>query len=99
MAENGGGHSLAVLDALDSARTQMYHMKAIVIAGMGFFTDAYDLFCITTVSKLLGRLYYPGTNLDKHMPGTMPIRVNNMVTGVALVGTLMGQLIFGYFGD
>ncbi|CAO2198244.1 unnamed protein product [Urochloa humidicola] len=99
-----GGPNLAVLDALDSARTQMYHMKAIVIAGMGFFTDAYDLFCISTVSKLLGRLYYPEDNINwsdasKSKPGTLPVSVNNMVTGVALVGTLMGQLVFGYFGD
>ncbi|CAO1945389.1 unnamed protein product [Urochloa humidicola] len=99
-----GGSNLAVLDALDSARTQMYHMKAIVIAGMGFFTDAYDLFCISTVSKLLGRLYYTDDNLNfsdasKSKPGTLPVSVNNMVTGVALVGTLMGQLVFGYFGD
>ncbi|CAO2204237.1 unnamed protein product [Urochloa humidicola] len=100
----GGGPNLAVLDALDSARTQMYHMKAIVIAGMGFFTDAYDLFCISTVSKLLGRLYYPDHNIDfsnakNSKPGTLPVSVNNMVIGVALVGTLMGQLVFGYFGD
>ncbi|RCV26499.1 hypothetical protein SEVIR_5G258200v4 [Setaria viridis] len=98
------GPNLAVLDALDSARTQMYHMKAIVIAGMGFFTDAYDLFCISTVSKLLGRLYYPFDNLNdsdasKSKPGTLPMSVNNMVVGVALVGTLVGQLVFGYFGD
>ncbi|TVU35699.1 hypothetical protein EJB05_17600, partial [Eragrostis curvula] len=95
------GGNLAVLDALDSARTQMYHMKAIVIAGMGFFTDAYDLFCISTVSKLLGRIYYPNENLDhgKHKPGKLPDDVNDMVVGVALVGTLMGQLVFGYFGD
>jgi PHS family inorganic phosphate transporter-like MFS transporter len=102
-AEAGGGN-LAVLDALDSARTQMYHMKAIVIAGMGFFTDAYDLFCISTVSKLLGRLYYPYENMnyDKlkdSKPGTLPMSINNMVVGVALVGTLLGQLVFGYFGD
>jgi PHS family inorganic phosphate transporter-like MFS transporter len=100
----GTGSNLAVLDALDSARTQMYHMKAIVIAGMGFFTDAYDLFCISTVSKLLGRLYYPDQNIDwskakNSKPGTLPVSVNNMVIGVALVGTLMGQLVFGYFGD
>jgi PHS family inorganic phosphate transporter-like MFS transporter len=96
-----GGSNLAVLDALDTARTQMYHMKAIVIAGMGFFTDAYDLFCISTVSKLLGRIYYPDDNLfiDKPKPGTLPVATNNLVTGVALVGTLMGQLVFGYFGD
>ncbi|CAM0902066.1 unnamed protein product [Alopecurus aequalis] len=99
MAEDDAAGRLAVLDALDSARTQMYHMKAIVIAGMGFFTDAYDLFCISTVSKLLGRLYYPDSNADKAKPGTLPVNVNNMVIGVALVGTLLGQLVFGYFGD
>jgi len=33
-----------VLKSLDTARTQMYHFTAILIAGMGFFTDAYDLF-------------------------------------------------------
>uniref|UniRef100_A0ACD5ZR39 Uncharacterized protein n=1 Tax=Avena sativa TaxID=4498 RepID=A0ACD5ZR39_AVESA len=66
---------------------------------MGFFTDAYDLFCISTVSKLLGRLYYSDSNAGSGKPGTLPVPVNNMVTGVALVGTLMGQLVFGYFGD
>ncbi|XP_028806835.1 inorganic phosphate transporter 1-11-like [Neltuma alba] len=88
---------LAVLESLDSARTQWYHITAVVIAGMGFFTDAYDLFCISTVSKLLGRLYY--TDLAKDRPGSLPHRVNNAVTGVALIGTLAGQLFFGYLGD
>ncbi|CAL5206588.1 unnamed protein product [Lathyrus oleraceus] len=89
--------ALEVLEALDSARTQWYHVTAIVIAGMGFFTDAYDLFCISTVSKLLGRLYYfdPTTGI----PGKLPPTINNIVTGVALVGTLTGQLVFGYLGD
>ncbi|XP_057440005.1 low affinity inorganic phosphate transporter 4 [Lotus japonicus] len=89
--------ALEVLEALDSARTQWYHVTAIVIAGMGFFTDAYDLFCITTVSKLLGRLYYFDPSTGK--PGKLPNNVNNLVTGVALVGTLSGQLFFGYLGD
>ncbi|MED6196802.1 Low affinity inorganic phosphate transporter 4 [Stylosanthes scabra] len=89
--------SLAVLEALDSAKTQWYHVTAIVIAGMGFFTDAYDLFCISTVSKLLGRLYYFDPNSGK--PGKLPTTVNNFVTGVALFGTLTGQLVFGWLGD
>ncbi|KAK7277406.1 hypothetical protein RIF29_18558 [Crotalaria pallida] len=89
--------ALEVLDALDSARTQWYHVTAIVIAGMGFFTDAYDLFCISTVSKLLGRLYYFDPNSQK--PGKLPPNVNNTVVGVALVGTLAGQLVFGWLGD
>ncbi|EEF48997.1 inorganic phosphate transporter, putative [Ricinus communis] len=93
MASNG----LALLNALDTARTQWYHITAIVIAGMGFFTDAYDLFCISTVSKLLGRLYY--FDPTKGTPGELPTEVNNVVTGVALVGTLSGQLAFGWLGD
>ncbi|KAI4387236.1 hypothetical protein MLD38_005081 [Melastoma candidum] len=52
------GQKLQVLDALDVAKTQWYHFTAIIIAGMGFFTDAYDLFCISLVTKLLGRIYY-----------------------------------------
>ena len=99
-----GGDNLQVLSALDAAKTQWYHFTAIIVAGMGFFTDAYDLFCISTVSKLLGRLYYPTKNMDygtlkNSKPGTLPVSINNMVVGVALVGTLMGQLVFGYFGD
>ncbi|KAH0978817.1 hypothetical protein GBA52_005994 [Prunus armeniaca] len=74
--------ALAVLNALDSARTQWYHVTAIVIAGMGFFTDAYDLFCISTVSKLLGRLYY--FNPDSKVPGKLPKHVNNMLDGANL---------------
>ncbi|KAL0440447.1 UNVERIFIED_CONTAM: putative inorganic phosphate transporter 1-10 [Sesamum latifolium] len=50
--------ALKVLSALDSAKTQYYHFKAIVVAGMGLFTDAYDLFCIPPIMKLLGRIYY-----------------------------------------
>ena len=89
----------AVLNALDTARTQWYHVTAIVIAGMGFFTDAYDLFCISTVSKLLGRLYYYDPANPKHNPGKLPTNINNFVIGVALVGTLTGQLFFGWLGD
>ncbi|KAF2319309.1 hypothetical protein GH714_014535 [Hevea brasiliensis] len=89
----------AIFLALDNAKTQFYHFKAIVIAGMGFFTDAYDLFCITTVTKLIGRLYYYDPALPKPGPGKLPDNVNNSITGVALCGTLLGQLFFGWLGD
>ncbi|XP_073047596.1 low affinity inorganic phosphate transporter 3-like [Primulina eburnea] len=92
-----GGDQLQVLTALDLAKTQLYHFKAIVIAGMGFFTDAYDLFIISLVSKLLGRIYYTKPGAPK--PGNLPPGVSAAVTGVALVGTLFGQLFFGWLGD
>ena len=88
---------LQVLNALDVAKTQWYHFTAIIIAGMGFFTDAYDLFCISLVTKLLGRLYYHVDGAAK--PGTLPPNVSAAVNGVALFGTLAGQLFFGWLGD
>ncbi|KAJ9154170.1 hypothetical protein P3X46_027533 [Hevea brasiliensis] len=91
------GEQLGVLNALDVAKTQWYHFTAIVIAGMGFFTDAYDLFCISIVTKLLGRIYY--TDIHKEKPGTLPPNVAAAVNGVALCGTLAGQLFFGWLGD
>ncbi|XP_072957223.1 probable inorganic phosphate transporter 1-4 [Typha angustifolia] len=88
---------LQVLNALDLAKTQWYHFTAIVIAGMGFFTDAYDLFCISLVTKLLGRIYYyiPGSK----DPGSLPPNIAAAVNGVAFCGTLSGQLFFGWLGD
>lgn len=88
---------LQVLNALDVAKTQWYHFTAIVIAGMGFFTDAYDLFCISLVTKLLGRLYYYKDGSPN--PGTLPSNVAAAVNGVAFCGTLSGQLFFGWLGD
>ncbi|KAL3828049.1 hypothetical protein ACJIZ3_016851 [Penstemon smallii] len=89
--------SLKVLNALDVAKTQWYHFTAIIISGMGFFTDAYDLFCISLVTKMLGRIYYhvPGSP----RPGSLPPNVAAAVNGVALCGTLAGQLFFGWLGD
>ncbi|KAJ1695856.1 hypothetical protein LUZ63_012554 [Rhynchospora breviuscula] len=88
---------LQVLNALDGAKTQLYHFTTILIAGMGFFTDAYDLFCISLVTKLLGRIYYyRPRSLD---PGSLPPNVAAAVNGVAFCGTLSGQLFFGWLGD
>ncbi|KAB2056965.1 hypothetical protein ERO13_A11G130700v2 [Gossypium hirsutum] len=91
------GNKLQVLDALDVAKTQWYHFTAIIIAGMGFFTDAYDLFCISLVTKLLGRIYYHVDGAKS--PGSLPPNVSAAVTGVAFCGTLAGQLFFGWLGD
>ncbi|CAA6662616.1 unnamed protein product [Spirodela intermedia] len=77
---------LQVLTALDVAKTQLYHFTAIVIAGMGFFTDAYDLFCISLVTKLLGRIYY--FKNDPERPGSLP-----------LTWPPPSTLFFGWLGD
>ena len=73
-------HDHKVLDALDAAKTQWYHFTAVVIAGMGFFTDAYDLFSISLVTKLLGRIYY--FDPSSRTPG--PSRLTSPLPSTAL---------------
>ncbi|CAA7042512.1 unnamed protein product [Microthlaspi erraticum] len=83
--------AIRVLSALDAARIQWYHFKAIIVAGMGLFTDAYDLFCIAPVMKMISQIYY-----HKDSIGTAVLSTSY---AIALLGTAMGQLVFGYLGD
>ena len=88
---------LKVLSALDSARTQFYHFKAIIIAGMGLFTDAYDLFCIPPIMQLIGRVYFE--NEPEFREYQIQPAVLSTLLGIALLGTVIGQLVFCWFGD
>ncbi|KAF9683273.1 hypothetical protein SADUNF_Sadunf05G0195800 [Salix dunnii] len=87
---------LRVLSALDAAKVQYYHFKAIIVAGMGLFTDAYDLFCIPPIMKLLGRVYYEDNHDHKYQ---IPQAVLATMLGTVLLGTVIGQLVFGMLGD
>ncbi|MFQ6643319.1 hypothetical protein Gotur_018144 [Gossypium turneri] len=87
-------NQLGVLNALDAAKTQWYHFTAIVIVGMGFFTDAYDLFSISLITKLFGRIYYFNALFKK--PRTLPHHIATAVNGVPFCETLAGQLFFGW---
>ncbi|XP_013639312.1 PREDICTED: probable inorganic phosphate transporter 1-8 [Brassica oleracea var. oleracea] len=80
-----------VLLSLDAARIQWYHLKAIIIAGMGLFTDAYDLFCIAPIMKMISHIYYHGDSITT--------AVLSLSYAIALLGTATGQLVFGYLGD
>ncbi|CAN7001491.1 unnamed protein product [Brassica oleracea var. botrytis] len=94
MANEG---QISILRALDSAKTQWYHVTTVIISGMGFFTDSYDLFVISLITKLLGRIYYqkPGSS----SPGSLPDGISATVSGVAFAGTFLGQIFFGCLGD
>jgi PHS family inorganic phosphate transporter-like MFS transporter len=82
-----------VLQRLDNAKFSWYHLRAILISGAGFYTDAYDLFIISLVTPMLGAVYYPQDN------GKLPRTSDLWLKGTALAGTLCGQLLFGVLGD
>ncbi|KAH7572950.1 hypothetical protein JRO89_XS03G0041000 [Xanthoceras sorbifolium] len=91
------GQQLQVLKALDVAKTQWYHFTAILITGMRFFTDAYDLSCIPLITKLVTRIYYHKEG--SYTLGYLPNNVAAAVIGVAFCGTIAGRLFFGWLGD
>ncbi|KAF7850951.1 hypothetical protein BT93_L4860 [Corymbia citriodora subsp. variegata] len=85
--------SLRLFHRLDTAKAQYYHFKAVTVAGMGLFTDAYHLFSIAPIMRLLGHIY---NESDDHQ--VRPV-VESAMLAVALLGTAIGQLIFGRLGD
>ena len=91
-----------VLNKLDGKTFGFFHIKMIVISGMGFFTDAYDLFSISLLTNILGRIYFqdnPYYTQSTVKPGKLPINYNAAIVAVALCGALFGQVLFGALAD
>ena len=40
----------SVSDLLNEAPRSKFHRRTVLVSGVGFFTDAYDLFVISTVA-------------------------------------------------
>src|SRR5580700_10141440 len=76
-----------VSDLLDDAPRSRFHRRAVVISGMGFFTDAYDLFVISTVATLVTTQWHLSTT------------AKSWVLGSAILGAFFGALVFGRIAD
>ncbi|KAF9577908.1 Inorganic phosphate transporter pho84 [Lunasporangiospora selenospora] len=81
------------LAMVDNAEFGWFHVRACMVAGVGFFTDAYDLFAINLVSPMLGFVYF------SHNGNTVPADVDLGLKISASVGTFFGQVGFGYLAD
>ncbi len=64
-----------------------FHIRTVVAAGVGFFTDAYDLFVIGTVLTLLKGVWHLNTTQI------------SMVSSVALLAAFCGAFVFGRIAD
>ncbi len=79
--------SLSLTEALDEAPLSLFHFRAFLTAGMGFFTDAYDLFIIGVVISLL--------KVQWHLSASQV----GLLGGSALIATLLGAFVFGHIAD
>lgn len=84
------------LAEIDKAPFGWYHVRAIVVAGIGFFTDAYDIFAINLVTAMLGVVYWQDA---RSKPGTIPEHSDTAIKVATSGGTVLGQVGFGAAAD
>jgi MFS transporter, PHS family, inorganic phosphate transporter len=76
-----------LLAQLDNSKLSRFHWKAMITSGMGFFTDAYDLFIIGVVTTLLIPLW--------HLNALEIALINS----VSLLSAALGSYLFGLLAD
>ena len=75
------------LKQLDESKLSSFHFKTVITAGMGFFTDAYDLFIIGVVSTILKNTWHITT-----------LQIS-LLSSTALLAAALGAIIFGRIAD
>jgi MFS transporter, PHS family, inorganic phosphate transporter len=81
------------LAEIDKAPFGWYHVRACVVAGVGFFTDSYDIFVVSLLTIMLGIVFWPQTK------GAMPTSADTGIKVATSGGTVIGQLGFGALAD
>jgi MFS transporter, PHS family, inorganic phosphate transporter len=76
-----------LIAALDEASLSRFHLRAVLVSGMGFFTDAYDLFVIGIASTLIATQW----NLSS---GQLAL-----LNSTILFAAFLGACVFGRFAD
>lgn len=78
------------LEEIDNAGFGWTQIKMIMIAGVGFMTDSYDIFAINLGISMLAHVYWKGT---------IPESTTTLLKVSTSVGTVIGQVSFGAFAD
>jgi MFS family permease len=78
---------LSISEALDEAPMSRFHVKTVLTSGMGFFTDAYDLFIIGVVLVLLKGQWHLTTSQV------------SLVGSTSLIAAFAGAFFFGRVAD
>ena len=79
--------TVSVSEALDNAPLSRFHTRSIFTAGMGFFTDAYDLFIIGVASTLIAKQW----GLSASQTG--------WINSITLLAAFLGAIVFGRVSD
>ncbi|UKZ82589.1 hypothetical protein TrVFT333_010381 [Trichoderma virens FT-333] len=90
------------LSEIDKVPFGLYHVRAVLVAGAGFFLDSYDIFAINLITSLLGLVFYSGdTSFNGYggNNGVLPDPVNQALKASTSGGIVLGMIIFGWLAD
>jgi len=76
-----------VLARLDDSKITRFHLKAMITSGMGFFTDAYDLFIIGAALSILTPLWH------------LNALEISLLSSTSLLAAAFGSYLFGRLAD
>lgn len=62
----------------------------VAVAGSGFFTDSFNLFCVNVTLPILAKLYWDSNSSDS---------IETIINCLTLAGSLVGQILFGILTD
>jgi MFS transporter, PHS family, inorganic phosphate transporter len=79
--------SADLLESLDDSKITRFQWKIMFVSGMGFFTDAYDLFVVGIVVALLKTQWNLGTGQV------------SLLNSVTLAASAVGAIVFGRVAD
>jgi PHS family inorganic phosphate transporter-like MFS transporter len=79
-----------LISALDDAPLSRFHLRAALVSGMGFFTDAYDLFVIGIASTLIKQQW--------DLSADRLALLNATMLGAACLGALICGRLADIFG-
>ena len=86
-AQPGSAAAPGRFDSLDDAKINRFQLKIMFVSGMGFFTDAYDLFVIGIVVALLKTQWSLSTNQV------------SWINSATLLASAVGAIVFGRVAD
>jgi MFS transporter, PHS family, inorganic phosphate transporter len=86
-AQPGSAAAAGRFDSLDDAKINRFQLKIMFVSGMGFFTDAYDLFVIGIVVALLKTEWNLSTGQV------------SWLNSATLLASAVGAIVFGRVAD
>ena len=98
------------LSEIDKVPFGWYHVRAVLVAGVGFMLDSYDIFAINLITTFLGLVFWqdvPAGSIGSGGSdggaggnhGTLPSPVSQALKASTSAGIILGQVLFGWLAD